>query len=249
LLKKALEIDAALAEAHSSLGFLYGAFLWDWRKAEGAFDRSIRLNPNYAPARLWNACLCLAPVGRLEDAAREAERSMELEPLVPIYHGASFLITLWRRQFDLAQAAARKEVKLEPDFALGLCSLVLILCQQGEYEEAVATMQHACHFLAPGGFWGPGLLGYCYARWGRQEEARRVLADLETLRARSYAQATALAAVHAGLGEQDRALEWLERAFEEHCGMLTWVRHDPVWDSLREEPRFQALLRKMNLAG
>ena len=93
------------------------------------------------------------------------------------------------------------------------------------------------------------MLGYCYARCGRPEEARRVLADLETLRQRSYAQATALAAVHAGLGEKDRALEWLEQAFEEHCAFLAWVRCDFVWDSLREEPRFQALLRKMNLAG
>ena len=101
--------------------------------------------------------------------------------------------------------------------------------------------------MAPGGGYGPGLLGYCYARWGRQEEARKVLADLETLRERSYAQAIALAGVHAGLDEKDQALDWLERAFEEHCGGLAWVGYDLVWDSLREEPRFQALLRKMNL--
>jgi hypothetical protein len=76
-----------------------------------------------------------------------------------------------------------------------------------------------------------------------------VLVDLEKLRERSYAQATALAAVHAGLGEKDRALEWLERAFEEHCPQLAWLRYDLVWDALREEPRFQALLSKMNLAN
>jgi serine/threonine-protein kinase len=249
LLKKALEIDEALAEGHASLGFLCGAFLWDWRKAESAFERSIRLNPNYAPARLWNACFSLAPTGRLEEAAREAERSIELEPLVPINYGGSSTVALWRRQYDLALAVARKVSELEPDFGLGLCCMAQVLCQEGSYEEAVATMQHACRILAPGGLWGPGLLGYCYARWGRQEEARRVLADLETLRERSYAQAVALAAVHAGLGEKDRALDWLERAFEEHCGGLGWARYDPVWDSLREEPRFQALLSKMNLAG
>ena len=110
-------------------------------------------------------------------------------------------------------------------------------------------MQHACHFLAPGGLYGPGLLGYCYARSGRLQEARTLLADLETLRERSYAQAIALAAVHTGLGEKERALEWLERAFEEHCGGLSWMHYDPVWDGLREEPRFQALLSKMHLAG
>ena len=76
-----------------------------------------------------------------------------------------------------------------------------------------------------------------------------MLADLETLRERSYAQAIALAAVHTGLGEKERALEWLERAFEEHCGGLSWMHYDPVWDGLREEPRFQALLSKMHLAG
>jgi hypothetical protein len=91
------------------------------------------------------------------------------------------------------------------------------------------------------------MLGYYYGRWGRQADARRVLADLEALRERSYAQATALAVVHTGLGEKDRAIEWLERAFEEHCGGLAWARFDPFWDGLREESRFQALLRKMNL--
>lgn len=246
LLKKALEIDPSLAEAHASLGLLYGALLWEWRKAESAFERSIRLNPNYAPARLWHACFSLAPAGRLEEATREAERSIELEPLVPINYGGPFMVALWRRRYDLAQAVARKVVELEPDFGLGLCCMAEVLCQQGGYEEAVEIMRRACHFLAPGGLYGPGLLGYCYGRWGREEEARRVLADLETLRERSYAQATALAAVYAGLGENGRAIEWLERAFDEHCGMLTWVRHDPVWDGLREEPRFQDLVRRMN---
>ena len=249
LLKKALEIDAALAEAHASLGFLYGAFLWDWRKAESAFEHSIRLNPNYAPAHLWSASFSLAPTGRLEEAAREAEHSIELEPLVPINYGGLITMSLWRRQYDLAQAVTLKVMELEPDFGLGLCGMALILCQRGEYEKAVAAMLHACRLQAPGGFWGPGLLGYCYARWGRQEEARKVLSDLETLRERSYAQATALASVHAGLGEKDRALEWLEQAFEEQCGGLAWVRFDPVWTGLREEPRFRALLGKMNLAG
>ena len=247
LLKESLKIDEGLAEAHASLGWLYSAFLWDWRRAEAEFEQSVRLNPNYAPARLWNACFSLAPTGRLEDAAREAGRAIELEPLVPINYGGPSLVALWRRQYDLAQAVARKVVELEPEFGLGLCLMVHVLCQEGDYEEAVATMQRACQFLSPAGFWGPGLLGYCYARWGRQEEARSVVADLERLRANSYAQAIALAAVHAGLGDKDRAFEWLERALEEHCGQLAWVRYDPVWDSLREDPRFRTLLAKMNL--
>jgi serine/threonine protein kinase/tetratricopeptide (TPR) repeat protein len=249
LLEQALEINPALAEAHASLGYLSGALLWDWSKAESAFARSITLNPNYAPAHLWNAAFSLTPRGRLEDSAREAERSIELEPLVPINYAGSMLVMLWRRQYDLALAMARKLVELEPDFGAGLCWMAEVLCEEGCYEEAVATIKRACPTQAPGGFWGPGLLGYCYARWGRQEEARRVLADLETLRERSYAQAIALAAVHAGLGQKDRALDWLDQAFEEHCGGLAWARYDPVWDNLREEPRFQALLRKINLAG
>jgi TolB-like protein/tetratricopeptide (TPR) repeat protein len=249
LLRKAMGIDAALAEAHASLGFLCGALLWDWRRAESAFERSIELNPNYAPAHLWNAGFSLTPRGRLEDSAREAERCIELEPLVPINYAGPIMVAVFRRQYDLAQAVARKVVELEPDFGLGLCFLAEVLCQEGACEEAVTTMLHACCILASGGFWGPGLLGYCYARWGRQDEARRVLADLESLRERSYAQAIALAAVHTGLGEKGHALDWLERAYEEHCGGLSWIRYDPVWDSLRAELRFQTLLGKMNLAG
>lgn len=112
-------------------------------------------------------------------------------------------------------------------------------------EQAVAADPGVDH----GGLFGPGLLGYCYARSGRSKEARRVLDDLDALRQRSCAQATALAAICPGPGERDRALGWLERAFEEHCGALAWVGHDPLRDSLREEPRFQALLRTMNLAS
>lgn len=105
------------------------------------------------------------------------------------------------------------------------------------------------HLLPPGSFYGPGQLGYCYARSGRGEEARRTLADLEGLRAKSYAQPTALAVVCAGLGEKERALDWLDRAYEERCGYLSFVRYDPVWDSLRDEPRYHTLVRKMNLSS
>ncbi len=246
LLKRALEIDTALAEAYASLGFLLGGFLWDWGKAETAFQRSIELNPNYAPARLWHACVSLGPNDRFEEAAREAERAIELEPLVTIYYGGVCLLPLWRRQYDLWQAIARKTLELEPDFALAFCGFAEVMCYEGRYEEAVAAAEQANRSLPPGGFWGTGLLGYCYARWDKTEEAHEVLANLETLRERSYAQATALAAVYVGLGERDLALEWLERAYEEHCGQLSWIRFDLTWDSLRDDPRFQNLLHRMN---
>jgi len=84
--RNALQIDPGLAEAHASWDFCAAPSL-DWRKAGIRFERSIRLNPNYALARLWNACFCLAPTGRLEGAAREAERAIELEPLIPINYG------------------------------------------------------------------------------------------------------------------------------------------------------------------
>jgi tetratricopeptide (TPR) repeat protein len=158
-------------------------------------------------------------------------------------------VALMRRQVDLARALVSKVLELEPDFGLGLGQKAQILCLEGDYERAIEAWQRACPFLAPGGLWGPGLMGYVFGRWGRREEACRIRADLEILRERSYAQATALAAVHAGLGENAEALEWLEQAFEEHCGGLVLARYDPTWDSLREEPRFQALLRKMYMAG
>jgi serine/threonine-protein kinase len=248
LLKKALELDPALAEAHASLVFLY-TFLFDWHKAESAFQRSVQLNPNYGPVHMWNAVLHLGPRSRLEEAAREVGRSMELEPLVPVNYAAAMMVALWRRQYDLAQAIGRKLTELEPDFGLGLSTVALVHCQQGDYDEAISVLLRACHFLVPGGFFGPGLLGYCYARSGRHGEARRVLAELKALRESSYAQPNALAAVHAGLGEKELAIEWLERAFEEYCGALSWVSCSPEWDSLREEPRFQALLSKMHLAS
>jgi TolB-like protein len=240
LLDKALQIDEELAEAHASMGFLQGAFLWNWARAEAAFQRSFELNPNYAAARFWYVCHSLGPRGRFEDGTREAERAQNLEPLIPIYYGGATLLLLWQRQYDQALVLVQKGLELEPDLAPGLCLLAWIQCEEGRYEEAVATAERASRFLPPGGLWGPGILGFCYARWGKKDEARRLLTSLEGLRRQSYAQEVALAAIHAGLDEKDMAIEWLDRAFEAHCGYLGWLRYEPMWDSLRvaqTEPR------------
>jgi len=249
LITHALELDESSPEAHASLGFLQSYFFYDWRRAEAAYRRAIELGPLYAPVHLWLACTSLGMQGRLDEAGREVERAIELDPALPTYYGGAMQLALWRGQFDLVQAIARKTLELDADAVYPLCVLIQALAETGQHEEAIATASHAMHLLPPGSFYGPGQLGYCCARCGREEDARRTLADLEGLRAKSYAQAAALAAVCTGLGEKERALDWLDRAYEERCGYLSFVRYDPVWDSLRDEPRYHTLVRKMNLSS
>ena len=118
-------------------------------------------------------------------------------------------------------------------------------CHQHKYEEAVAELQQAqsatsgCHF-------GVGLLGYCYGRWGKTDEAQRLLSRLQELSKTTYVPALSSAMTHIGMANIDLALEFLYRAYDERYGALVWLPLEPIYDPLRADPRFQALLRRMN---
>ena len=245
LLDKALEIDDTLAEAYASRGYLLGCFKWDSKAAEAVCRRAIELNPNCEMAHFAYATFALTLMGRFQEAYREANITLTLDPHKPLHHGTLAFVAVCERNYEAALEYLARGLQVDPDYPVLLSLEAVVLFHTGHREQAIEKMERASRFLAPGGLWGPGQLGHFYGRTGREMEARRVLREMEALRISAYAEAAAIAAVHAGLGEFDKAFEWLEIARQEHSGRLSMIKVEPVWDVLRDDPRFAALLDRM----
>ncbi len=241
---KALAIDDTLAEAHTSLAHAKLFYDWDWSGAEREFQRALELNPSYATAHHWYAYQ-LWVRGRLDQALEEVQRARELDPfslVINLVMGRHFYFT---RRFDLAIAQFKEALEMEPNFFLGHFDLGLAYAQVGRHEEALAEFQQAVRLSGSSPLCVAGL-GYAYALAGRKSEARMVLDDLRQISQRRRVPAIYPAGIYAGLGEKDRALEWLEHAYEERSDVLILLKLEPIFDPLRSDPRFQSLLLRLN---
>ena len=247
LARKALEIDPQLGEAHATLGFIRGSFDWNWVEARSELEQALQLSPNYAVARFWYGCFCLVPLGQLDEALAELRRGLEIEPLSPFMHATLGIVYLFRGQYDDALENIQAALELAPHFPFALGYLGEIYCRQERYEEAAAVLQQASSFSPPGCRWGMGLLAYCYGRWGKREEAQRLLSELEQLSKQTYVPAFAFAMAYIGMDQHDLAFEWLNRACDERPGPFCWLHVEPLYDPLRGDPRFRALLDRVGL--
>ena len=242
---RALAIDDDLAEAHAARALLLAFHEWRLAEAEPAFRRALALDPGDATSHSWYAQYLIA-TGRSDEALAESRRAIELDPL-SLWINAGFGSRLyWARRFDEAIAQCRKTLELDPAYYPARRSLALAYSQQGAHEQAVRELERD----GPGSASTPsGLadLGYIYARAGRSKDAHEVITELTNRSAREYVTPYALALVHAGLGENSRALEWLERAGEERSPRLVFLNVEPTFDGLRGDPRFAAVRRKLGL--
>jgi len=210
-----LAIDDTLAELHTSLGFIQRAWEWDWDAAAASFRRAIELNPGYATAHRWYAGL-LTNLGRHDEAVREAKRALELDPLSLIIHTAVGDALYYARRNDEAIGYYRRSIDMDPNFLPGHTDLARSLEQAGRHEEAIAEYRKA-EMLAPQGPPEPSSgLAHVYARMGRREDALRIVEELKALSATRYVSPYGLGSIHACLGDVETALDWLERAYEEH---------------------------------
>lgn len=243
-LRKALELDANLAEVHSSLGLFKLNYEWNWREAEKEFKRAIELNPGDALAHQRYG-RGLDFTGHYEEALQELERARELDPLsMPI---RSYLgqVHLHARKYDRAAHELQKALELQPNHALVLHNLGELYIAQGRYVEAIAPLQKSSelssssHYLA--------MLGCAYARADRKPEATKILKELQQRLEQNLVSAFDMASLHMALGENERALSWLERGYQERDGWLVELKAWPWFDSLRSDPRFQNLLKKVGL--
>ena len=242
--ERALQLDNSLAEAHTSLAFACDA-LWQWDQAEEEFKRALELNPNYPTAHQWYALLLLN-TGRFDEALTEARRARELDPLSLAIGQNVTQAFLARGDVNSAIAEARKIIELDPRYPRGHLHLGLAYLKQGNSSEAIAELQKA--FDSPERDRSVfGTLGYVYAVSGRRAEALAVLKELEAKYEKHEALGQDLAVVYAGLGDKDQAFAWLEKDFQAHSGSLGRVRWQLPLESLRSDPRFADLLRRMGL--
>lgn len=241
---KALEIDESSAEAHSSMAFI--KFRWDWNRAETEreFQRAIKLKPAYAPAHQWYSSYLVA-VERFDEAIAEAKRTEELEPLSFVASSHLGWIYYLSGRNDEAIEQCRKILELDPSSFPARRYLGLAYEAKGMHAEAIAEFQTGVKLS--GSPLMLALLGHAYAVAGKKAEALQVLKDLEQLQEQRYVSPYTVAAIHAGLGDQEQAFKWLETAVETRDIWLMNLKVDPVFAKLRSERRFTDLLARIRL--
>jgi len=241
---KALELDERLAEAHTSLALITENYDWDWQTAEKEFRRAIELNPNYATAHHWYAEY-LTWLGRFDDALRESERARQLDPLSLIIAADNGAILYFSRQYDRAIEQFHTVLEMEPGFPRAHLVLYAYV-EKGMYAEAVADIEKRGE--PDDTPWKWSALAYVYGRSGQPVQARHALEKLEQLYRRQPMDPAAILSAYVGMGKNDQAFAWLEKAYAQHSSGLTSLKVDPGYDPLRNDPRFQDLLRRVGLA-
>ncbi|MEW6207482.1 MAG: protein kinase [Acidobacteriota bacterium] len=242
--QKALEIDDSLAEAHTSLAAAY-EYEWNWTEAEKQYRRAIELNPNYATAHHWYAVFLGARL-RHDEALREMRMAMELDPISLIINTSMGRLLYGARQYDQAIDRLRKTLDLDANFAEARFHLAMVYEQKRMYAEAIAEFQKAVDLFQDQTMiaW----VGREYALSGRRKEAERVLNQLKDMEREKYISPYPVATVYAALGARDKAFEYLERVYDERSYYVVWLNIDPAFDPLREDARFQDLLRRIGIA-
>jgi serine/threonine-protein kinase len=244
-LAQALKLDDRLAEAYATQANLQYHYEWDWAGAEENFRKALELQPNYATARHWYS-LYLSAMGRFKQAVSEARQAQALAPDSPII-AANVGMILWRAgRPDEAIQHLRPLTETGQPFVWAYWALGVAYRDKKMYKEAIWYLKKA-RALEEDGTTLSGL-AYAYALAREVTKAREVLQQLEALAKRSYVSPVTLATVYAALGENDKALDLLEEGYEKHSRGMTGLRidQDQDWASLRSDPRFQALLKKMN---
>lgn len=241
--EEALELDDSSGAAHAALAYNLMMFDWDWRRAGAEFRRAIELNSNDATAHFRYASY-LAAIGRVDDAVAEAMRAAELAPVTPIIIAGVAWMYHYARDHEEAAVWARRTLELDSDFAVGHMRLGVAYELMGRYEEAIEALRRAVATSDGNPEWMADL-AHAYAVSGQESDAREILERLEALSKTRYVSAYAIAVVHAGLGERDAALDWLEEAYDERSFYVPFIRFEPYLDPLRSEDRFREILRGM----
>lgn len=244
---EALAIDDTLAEAHASLSIIKLFIEWDWTSYERESKRAIGLNPNYATAYYEYAQYLMA-MGRFDEAIQEARRARELDPLALDINTIVGWSYYFARNYEEAIKQYRKVIEIDPEYSQAHRRLGMALLQQKQNEEAIAATQKA-RSLAINNVEELAYLGYAYAVSGQRKETQKILAELEEEAKRRYISPYLMALIYVGLGENDLAFEWLEKAIEARAVNLIWLNVEPIFDGLRSDLRYPPLLRRIGIGS
>ena len=243
--RKALELDESVAEAHASLAWSLFIYDWDWAGAAAEFRRSLELDPRYATSHQWYAFL-LASQGRFEEALVEVHTAQELDPGSVSVRRTLGYVYFYARRFEQAKYHVHRAIEMNPVAEESYRVLGLILAFAGEHAEAERVLREGLE-LPGAATYTRATLALALARAGNRTYAEETLRELEAKRAREYVSPVELATVHISLGNNDHAIDWMEKAYEERRGWMAYLNVHPVVDPLRNEPRFKVLVRKMGL--
>ena len=241
--ERALQIDETLAEARISLAYIAGVYDWDWLRAEREYKQALGLNPNYATAHHWYG-EHLAINGRFSDAVAELERAQELDPLSLIINSAFGLIFYLARQYDRAIEEHKGTLDLDHNFAHAHFCLGLTYLQKSRFDDAIEELQKAISIVGE----NPrtiAVLAYAYAISGQMNRAQELFDELKARSRQQYIAPHLMALICIGLGDHDQAFAWFEKGCEGRDLGLIWLKVEPTVDSLRLDPRFESLLRRV----
>jgi serine/threonine-protein kinase len=243
--KKALEIDDSIADSHVHMGNVYVMYDFNWVASEREYKRAIELNPNWAPAHEYYGWL-LTVLGRSDEAVAEGRRAEALDPLTPEISAAAGWWLYFGRRHDEAAAQLTKCLELDAGYPFCLWVRGLVYEQQGKLSEAVAEEEMLLK-LDPGWSYALSESARVNALTGRRAEARKALTNLQALAKRGIASKYFIGVVYLALGDKARALDEIEEAYADRSPMIDFIKLDPQMDSLRSEPRFQELVKKLKL--
>ena len=242
---KALEIDDSLAEAHTSLAYAKHLFDWDWSGAEAGFRRALQMNPNYANARHWYAHL-LTAIGRMDEALAESKRALELDPVSAVMANHLGWHYMYDRDYDAAIEQLNHTLLLDPEFVLAHWYLGITFGLKGLYPEAEAAYDRALRSDKQDNIIRADA-AHLYAVAGQIERAISELNALREIATTRYVSSFGLALICVGLGDYDLAIDYFDKAFEEHSDMLVYLNADPRLDRIRSDPRFESLVKRVGL--
>ncbi len=243
--REALLLDNKLAESHAAMAVVLGKYEYNWKDAETEFKKSIELNADSAQARYWYSEF-LATMGRTDEALIEARKAKDIEPLTPYTNTMVGRILYMGRRYNEALQYYNKIVQKEPKNVKAKYLLGLVYLQKKMYAEALEIFEQL-YYSGNEKELSASALGYTYGKLKRTNEARRIIAEMDDESKENPIPPQEKSIVFIGLGDNDKAIEWLEKAYQQHLSTLSTIRVEPLYDDLRSDSRFQNILHRMNL--
>jgi len=243
---KAIEIDETLAEAHVALAQVKRRYYWDWEESHREYRRAFELNPNSATAHHWYGydLMCLR---RFDEAIAELERAQDLDPLSLVINRNLGQVYYRAGQFDKAIEVLNDTLEMEPNFIFAHFHLGGIYLARGMYEDALKEFETELPLAGGLEMYVKTWIGVTHVKLGRTDTAQEILDGMIQTSEEAYLPPTAIAILAFALGQNDLGFEWLDRAYESFDVRLSWLKIEPVFDSVRSDPRFQNMLRKVGL--
>jgi len=242
--RKALQLDDLLAEAHAMMGALR-AGEFDWKGAELEFNRALELDPKSEDVLRWYDHYYLGPMKRVDEAVTAFLGALEMDPLSPFLQSGLGYNYCLKREWNRAIEQCRNAIELDPQcwafILLGSCCFHI-----GKHDDAIQAMETQARVMGRSSF-ALANLGWAYASTGRTAEALKLLEELQARAQERYTAPWSFAVIYQGLGEMDKAFDWFEKAVDEHDPLMLHFHVHPNYDPAHTHPRYQALLRKMNL--